>query len=200
MSGMLPLILLIVASLLALTLVVMALRRINKEGLTVSAPEQKHFVRSVEDVKRRHEQEQIAAQFTEEGPAADEINYTRHGFGKSVSLEFDKAVEQVQAALKQEGLQIKEDLDINRLLKREGEPACHVISFYNAKLASNAIATDPSIGLLLFSAVVRKDYSDAVHVEVSDPVKVVGEAKLSGLEQQAVEIKAALTRILTSLA
>lgn len=197
---MLPFIMLITACLLVLALVIMALMRINKEGLTLSAPaEQKHFVRSVEDVKRRHEQELVATSLTEDHSVAGEMVYTRHGFGRAVELEFDKAVERVQASLQQEKLRIKEDMDINQLLKRGEEPPYHVISFYHRKLAAAAVAADPSIGLLLFSAVVRRDYSDIVHVEFSDPVQIIEEARLAGLEAKAVEIKTALTRILIAL-
>lgn len=199
MGNMLPLILVIVAALLALALVVLALRRISKEGITVSsASKPKHFVRSVEDVKRRHEQAQVDSSITEDQSQAGEIIFTRHGFGKIVQSPAGNAAARVEAGLKQAGLQVVEKVDVNKLLDRSDAQPYYTLAFYHKKLAATAILDDPSVGLIQFSAVIRQDFADAVHVEFADPVKVVEQARVPSATQMALDVKSALTRILNS--
>lgn len=199
MGNMLPLVLMIIACLLALALVIMALRRINQEGLTVSSSaEHKHFVRSVEEVKRKHEQAHIVATLTGDQDGSIELNYTRLGFGKVVDSPIENAVARVEAGLKREGMQIVEKIDLNKMLEREGEQPYFVIVFCHKPLAVAALASDPTLGLLTFSSVIRKDLSDNVHVEFTDPVRCMESVRLMEPDSAALGVKDALTRILAT--
>ncbi|OIO72476.1 MAG: hypothetical protein CO186_03760 [Zetaproteobacteria bacterium CG_4_9_14_3_um_filter_49_83] len=188
---------LIVACLLALTLIIVAIKRISKEGLTVTDTRQ-HFVRSVEDVKRQLEQERKEASITEKLDEAGSIFYSSHGFGKCVDESVENAALKVEVELSMAGIHVIDKIDINKLLGRVNKAPYFSIIFCDRKIAVTALETDPSLGLLQFTAIIRKDFDDTVKVEFMDPVRVVKADKLSASNQAALNLKETLIRILNS--
>jgi uncharacterized protein (DUF302 family) len=161
--------LLMLASVLALVLVVMALRRIHKEGLTVSdQPKQQHFKRSVEEVHRQQKEEQVVRDMASESGSTN-VSYTKRGFVKNVDLGFDEVMENVSRALRLKGFQALNDTDVMSVLRKKDMPKYRLLLIYHAELAERVFHIDPSIGLIASGVSVRQDLSGDVHIEFSDP-------------------------------
>ncbi len=187
------------ASVLALVLVVMALRRIHKEGLTVSDQlKQQHFKRSVEDVQRQQREEQAVINMSDDSDS-ESVVHTKHGFGKKVEMSVDEAMKQLNKLLRVEGCQILSDTDIAVLLHKRGMPKYHMFITYHGELASRAIDVDPSIGLLASNIIIRQDLSDTVHVEFSDPLLLPGLSNHTDLHAIASDLRAKLLRVLQAI-
>ena len=127
----------------------------------------------------------------------------RYGFGKTVALQFDAAVEKVTQALQKEGFGILSDIDVAAALKKKLDkdmPPYRILGACNPPLANRALEAEPSIGLLLpCNVVVRQDPEGKVHVEIMDPASVldlVGRPEIGGL---AGEVKVRLERVLAEV-
>jgi len=203
MSGTSILILLTIAIGLTIVLLIMSARRISKEGITVSsAPKGEHFIRSVEDVQRQHAMEHADVPEEDYSNPTD-IKFGRYGFGKTVDMSFNAAVEAVTHALNNEGFGVLTDIDIAATMKKKlgkGMPPYQILGACNPQLASRAIDVEPSIGLLLpCNVVVRQDLSDAVHVECMDPSAIIGLANKPGLRELSEEVKSRLMRVIQAI-
>jgi len=192
---------LIAAVVLVLVLLVMIVRRIRQEGISVTATSrQQHFKRSVEEVYQQHEQERS---MVDADPDAAVIIYGKYGFGKKVDMPFDTAIEAVTNALQGEGFGVLSDIDVAATLKKKLDkdmPPYRILGACNPQLASRAIDTEPSIGLLLpCNVLVRQDLSDAVHVEVMDPGAALGLVGNPDIGELASEVRARLERVLQNL-
>jgi uncharacterized protein (DUF302 family) len=187
------------ATVLALVLVVMALRRIHKEGLTISdQPKQQHFKRSVEEVQRQQREEQAVINMSDDS-GSESVVQTKHGFGKKVGMSVDEAVKRLSKLLRVEGCQVLSDTDITAVLRKQGMPEYQMLTTYHGELASRAIDMDPSIGLLASNVIVRRDLSDVVHVEFFDPSLLPGSSSHSDLHEMASDLRAKLLRVLQSV-
>ena len=161
--------LLVLASVLALALVVMSLRRIQKEGLTVSEkPKQQHFKRSVEEVHRQQKEERVVRDMTSDTGSTN-VSYTKRGFVKNVEVGFDEVMANVSRALRLAGFQILNDTDVMEVLRKKDVPKYHLLLIYHVELAERVFTVDPTIGLIASGVSVRQDLSDTVHIEFSDP-------------------------------
>lgn len=192
---------LIAAVVLVLVLLVMIVRRIRQEGIIVTATSgQQHFKRSVEEVYQQREQERS---MMDAAPDADVIIYGKYGFGKKVEMSFDAAIEAVTKALQAEGFGVLSDIDVAATLKKKLDkdmPPYRILGACNPRLASRAIDTEPSIGLLLpCNVLVRQDLSDAVHVEVMDPDAALGLVGNPDIGELASEVRTRLERALHAL-
>lgn len=128
---------------------------------------------------------------------------TGYGFGKSLALGFDDAVERVVDALRNEGLGVLADIDIGGVLKssilQEVRPY-RVLAVCNLLLAADALATEPSVGLLLPCRVlVRQDEKGQTQVECMDPHAVAGLSGSAALERLACDARQRLVRAMQSL-
>lgn len=193
--------LLIVACLLALALVVMASRRISKEGLTVSDEKRQHFKRSVEEVQRqqREEREVHAVASVSDDSRVSNIAYSRFGFGRVVELAFDDAIDRVKSMLRVEELTLLKDADVGITLHKKDMPKCRMLTIYDAELAGRAVELEPSLGLLTSTVTIRQDLSDDVHVEFSDPSIHPGLASHPDLHDVAASLKVKLLNALQAV-
>lgn len=128
---------------------------------------------------------------------------TKYGFGKTVSMDFERAVDTVTEALKTEGFGVLTDIDVQATLKKklgEDMPPYRILGACNPPLAHRAITVEPSIGLLLpCNVVVRQEDGGTVHVEFMDPSAVLDLVDNPAVHQLAREVQERLDRVLAAL-
>jgi len=114
------------------------------------------------------------------------------GFGKTVDLGFDEAINKVSEELEVEGFGVsKLDKDM---------PPYRILGACNPALAYQAVSAEPEIGLLLpCNVLVREDDDGGVHVSFMDPQAVLSLVDNPDVEPLAGEVKARLERVLAAL-
>jgi uncharacterized protein (DUF302 family) len=127
----------------------------------------------------------------------------RYGFGKSVALSFDAAVDKVGRELSKEGFGVLTEIDVAATMKKKLDkdmPSYLILGACNPPLANQALMADPSIGLLLpCNVIVREDNSGGVVVEFLDPqplFELVGKPEIAPI---AAEVRARLMRVMDAL-
>jgi len=128
---------------------------------------------------------------------------TKYGFGKTISMNFEHAIDVVTEALKTEGFGVLTDIDVQATLKKkldEDMPAYRILGACNPPLAHKALTAEPSIGLLLpCNVVVRQDEAGAVHVEFMDPSAVLDLVENPIVHELAQDVTKRLNRVLAAL-
>lgn len=128
---------------------------------------------------------------------------TKYGFGKTVPLDFERAIDVVIEALKAEGFGVLTDIDVQATLKLklgEDMPPYRILGACNPTLAHKALTAEPSIGLLLpCNVVVRQDDSGTVHVEFMDPGAVLDLVENPMVHELAQDVTERLNRVLAAL-
>lgn len=125
------------------------------------------------------------------------------GFGKSVDLEFDAAIDRVTEALQTEGFGVLSDIDVSAKMKEKlGKhlPRYRILGACNPALAYDAITVVPDIGLLLpCNVLVREDDAGDVYVGFMDPEAVMGLVDHDKVRPLARDVNARLHRVLDRL-
>lgn len=128
---------------------------------------------------------------------------TSFGFGKSVTEDFDTAIQNVTAALQTEGFGVLSDIDVAaKMQEKLGKdmPRYRILGACNPQLAYNAIGAVPDIGLLLpCNVLVREDESGKVFVSFMDPEAVMGLVDDERVKPLAKDVNARLHRVLGAL-
>lgn len=128
---------------------------------------------------------------------------TKYGFGKTIKLGFDTAVERVTQELQKEGFGVLTDIDVAATLKKklnQDMPPYRILGACNPPLAHRAITAEPSIGLLLpCNVVVRQDETGAVLVEIMDPNAVLDLVDKPAIAELAREVRQKLERVLRAV-
>ena len=126
-----------------------------------------------------------------------------YGFGKTVDLGFDQAVERVMQVLQGEGFGVLADIDVAGAMKKKLDqdmPPYRILGACNPPLAHRALTAEPSIGLLLpCNVVVRQDTAGKVHVEFMDPDAVLQLVDKPDIAELAAEVKQRLERVMQAL-
>jgi uncharacterized protein (DUF302 family) len=125
-------------------------------------------------------------------------------YGTAVTLDrpHSDVVDQVRAALKEQGFGVLTEIDVQATLREklgeQMEPYL-ILGACNPPLAHRALSADPSIGLLLPCNVVVRSQQGRTVVEAVDPnimVEVTGDASLSLIAAEAsVKLNAALEAV-----
>jgi len=128
---------------------------------------------------------------------------TKYGFGKTLPMNFERAIEAVTEALKTQGFGVLTDIDVQATLKNKlGEemPPYRILGACNPPLAHKALTAEPSIGLLLpCNVVVRQDEAGTVHVEFMDPSAVLDMVDNPAVHELAQDVTERLNRVLAAL-
>ena len=95
-----------------------------------------------------------------------------YGFGTTVPVSYEEAVQRVRDALKAEGFGVITEIDMRQVLREklgiEKEPYL-ILGACNPTLAARALELEPGIGLLLPCNVVVRASDAGSRVEVADP-------------------------------
>lgn len=128
---------------------------------------------------------------------------TKYGFGKSIPMDFEHAIDTVMEALKTEGFGVLTDIDVQTTMKKKLDvdmPPYRILGACNPPLAHRAITSEPSIGLLLpCNVVVRQEESGTVFVEIMDPNAVLDLVDKPAITDLAREVRQKLERVLQAI-
>jgi len=128
---------------------------------------------------------------------------TKYGFGKTLDVKFDVALERVMQELQKEGFGVLADIDVAATMKKKlGQDMrpYRILGACNPPLAHRALSAEPSIGLLLpCNVVVRVDDADKVQVEFMDPNAVLDLVNKPEISRLAGEVRGRLERVLRAL-
>jgi len=128
---------------------------------------------------------------------------TNFGFGKSVSLGFDEAIDKVTEELGKEGFGVLTEIDVKATLKKKLDKDMlpyRILGACNPTLAHQAISAVPEIGLLLpCNVLVREGDDHRVHVSFMDPESVLSLVDDAGVSPLAAEVKSKLQRVMAAL-
>jgi uncharacterized protein (DUF302 family) len=132
-------------------------------------------------------------------PPTDKHEY---GFGMTLSLPIDEAVERVTAALKEEGFGVLTTIDVRETMKQkldiEFEPY-FILGACNPHLAHRALTAVHDIGLLLPCNVIVHSHGDQTRVDIADPIAMLGIVEKPELDLVAQEARTRLRSALQRL-
>ena len=126
----------------------------------------------------------------------------QYGFGVSLNMPIEEAIEHVTAALKEEGFGVLTTIDVRQTMKQkldiDFEPY-YILGACNPRLAYRALETVHDIGLLLPCNVIVHAHGEQTRVEIADPIEMMGIVQNGELESIALEarskLKAAVARL-----
>lgn len=131
-----------------------------------------------------------------------------YGFGTTVSLSFDEAIASVTEALLAEGFGVLTSIDVKATMKNKLNVDFErytILGACNRPLAHRALTLEPEIGLLLPCNVVIREMTvvgeqPQTHVQIADPVAMLGIVQRPEMQDLAAEAKARLQRVITAIA
>lgn len=127
-----------------------------------------------------------------------------YGFGVTLDLPIDAAIERTTAALKAEGFGVLTTIDVRKTLNEkigvEFEPYV-ILGACNPHLAHRALQAEHELGLLLPCNVVVHEHGGASVVSIVDPDQMLSVAGDNPeLREVAAEASAKLRRVAAALA
>lgn len=126
-----------------------------------------------------------------------------YGFGRDLDLDFPAAIERVTAALAAEGFGVLTRIDVHEVLKKKlglELPPYAILGACNPNLASQSIAAEPQIGLLLpCNVLVKGNAAGGTTVSMADPDAMGAMTNNAALAPHMAEAAARLRRALAAL-
>lgn len=127
---------------------------------------------------------------------------TTYGFGTSLNLPYDEAIQRVKDALKAEGFGVLTEIDVRKTMREKlgAEMESYIIlGACNPPLAHRALEQELDIGLLLPCNVVVRAAGTGSRVDVADPQAMLGIVGNVQLNAVAEEAKQRLQRVVAAL-
>jgi uncharacterized protein (DUF302 family) len=122
---------------------------------------------------------------------------------KTVSQPFDETLEQVVAALKEQGFGVLTEIDVKATLKKKLDVDFRrymILGACNPPFAYQAFQADDKIGILLPCNVIVQELDDGqVEVAVMDPVSAMQMIENAELAEVAAQVRTKLEAMIDSL-
>ena len=121
-----------------------------------------------------------------------------YGFGKTVDLGFDAAIEKVTAELAKEGFGILTEIDVKATLKKKldvDRPPYVILGACHPPSAHKALSAVPEVGVLLPCNVTVSVEGGTTVVRAMDPAGVMGILGSPELAEVGADIGARLRRV-----
>lgn len=116
---------------------------------------------------------------------------------------FDKAISQVQTALKNEGFGVLTEIDIKETLKNKigvDFKKYKILGACNPQFAYKALKSEDKIGVFLPCNVIVEEHENGeIEVSAVDPIASMITVKNEALGELAIEIQQKLIRVIESL-
>ncbi|MDX1720165.1 MAG: DUF302 domain-containing protein [Salegentibacter mishustinae] len=116
---------------------------------------------------------------------------------------FDKAIETVTAALKEEGFGVLTEIDVKETLKKKIDvdfKKYRILGACNPEFAHKALKSEDKIGVFLpCNVIVEENDNGEIEVSAVDPISSMQAAKNDSLEEIATEVQQKLKKIINSL-
>lgn len=125
-----------------------------------------------------------------------------YGLRVTTELPYEDAIAKMKDALKEQGFGVLTEIDVKRTLKEKKDIDFRryvILGACNPGFAHRALSSDIDIGLLLPCNVVVYETDDGTVVETIDPIVTLGRVQNPALEPLGQEVKAALTKALSTL-
>lgn len=134
---------------------------------------------------------------------SDVLKHKEYTYRKRLDLPYEKAVERVTAALKEEGFGVLTEIDVRQTLKEKLDvefPRYVILGACNPQLAHEALRREQEIGALLpCNVVVYDDQAGGSVVSAVDPRIMLGVVQNTNLNPIGDEAAERLQRALNSL-
>jgi uncharacterized protein (DUF302 family) len=130
------------------------------------------------------------------------IHYTHYGMQKKLDLSYDQAVEQVTAALKEQGFGVLTSIDVQQTMRQKLDKDFRryvILGACNPPLAFQALTDELEIGLLLPCNVIVYEDGEQSVVSILNPDQMMAFAQNNKLEPVAQQAKLRLEKVLESL-
>jgi len=125
------------------------------------------------------------------------------GITTILNLDYDQAVEQTKAALKEQGFGVLTEIDVKATMKAKLDVDFQryvILGACNPPLAYQALSTDKSVGLMLPCNVVVYDNGDGSStVSALNPMAAIGVVGNAGLDAMATAATAKLSAAIERL-
>lgn len=131
-----------------------------------------------------------------------ESTSTDYAITRDLDAPFDDVIERVTTAMAEEGFGILTTIDVAATLKKkldlDVEPYV-ILGACNPQLASQGIAAEPDLGVLLPCNVVVRRQGDVTHVAAMDPSSALRLAANGDLQALADEARERIARAVDAL-
>lgn len=127
-----------------------------------------------------------------------------YAFSTELDVPFDAAVDRLLDALKQEGMGVVSDINVQAVMKTKLDadiPAYRILGACAPKLAQRVLAAEPEAGTLLpCNVVVRDAGGGRSSIHFLDPVPLLGLSGNAEVQAVAQQVRGMLERVQARLA
>lgn len=132
------------------------------------------------------------------------VTTTNLGIQVHLDAPYEAAVEQVTAALKEQGFGVLTEIDVKATMKKKLDVDFQkyvILGACNPPLAHRALSAEPAIGLLLpCNVIVYEDEAGGSVVSLVDPIAMLGFVDNPALAPVAQEARTRLEKVAAALA